>query len=108
MAVPRCAEGRSGWHPVTICGPAKRLRFEDPADVAQLVEHFTRNEGVPGSSPGVGFRPFAGVSSALATRRAVFGYETGTYFDRFTLSEVVISSRSSGAICRYFAPFSPN
>jgi hypothetical protein len=27
-----------------------------PADVAQLVEHFTRNEGVPGSSPGVGFR----------------------------------------------------
>lgn len=32
---------------------------EDPeipanADVAQLVEHFTRNEGVPGSSPGVG------------------------------------------------------
>ena len=25
-----------------------------PADVAQLVEHFTRNEGVPGSSPGVG------------------------------------------------------
>jgi hypothetical protein len=27
------------------------------ADVAQLVEHFTRNEGVPGSSPGVGFIP---------------------------------------------------
>jgi hypothetical protein len=26
------------------------------ADVAQLVEHFTRNEGVPGSSPGVGSR----------------------------------------------------
>ena len=25
------------------------------ADVAQLVEHFTRNEGFPGSSPGVGF-----------------------------------------------------
>jgi hypothetical protein len=25
-----------------------------PADVAQLVEHFTRNEGVPGSNPGVG------------------------------------------------------
>ncbi len=24
------------------------------ADVAQLVEHFTRNEGVPGSIPGVG------------------------------------------------------
>jgi hypothetical protein len=25
------------------------------ADVAQLVEHFTRNEGVAGSSPAVGF-----------------------------------------------------
>jgi hypothetical protein len=32
-----------------------------PADVAQLVEHFTRNEGVPGSSPGVGFRRLAGI-----------------------------------------------
>jgi hypothetical protein len=29
-------------------------RLIRPADVAQLVEHFTRNEGVPGSSPGVG------------------------------------------------------
>ena len=28
---------------------------EEPADVAQLVEHFTRNEGVRGSSPRVGF-----------------------------------------------------
>jgi hypothetical protein len=26
-----------------------------PADVAQLVEHFTRNEGVRGSNPRVGF-----------------------------------------------------
>src|SRR4249920_1345073 len=32
-------------------GPAADL-----ADVAQLVEHFTRNEGVPGSSPGVGLK----------------------------------------------------
>jgi hypothetical protein len=32
------------------------------ADVAQLVEHFTRNEGVPGSSPGVGSSWFAGIS----------------------------------------------
>jgi hypothetical protein len=31
-----------------------------PADVAQLVEHFTRNEGVPGSSPGVGSVNHAG------------------------------------------------
>jgi hypothetical protein len=27
-----------------------------PADVAQLVEHFTRNEGVRGSNPRVGLR----------------------------------------------------
>ena len=36
---------------------AEALRIQEvpaPADVAQLVEHFTRNEGVPGSSPGVG------------------------------------------------------
>ncbi len=33
----------------------KRLTYIGRADVAQLVEHFTRNEGVPGSSPGVGF-----------------------------------------------------
>ena len=38
-------------------GPGMRKIREIPAnaDVAQLVEHFTRNEGVPGSSPGVGF-----------------------------------------------------
>ena len=35
--------------------PGPALPFRTPlADVAQLVEHFTRNEGVPGSSPGVG------------------------------------------------------
>ena len=35
------------------------LLAEGPAhaDVAQLVEHFTRNEGVPGSNPGVGLAP---------------------------------------------------
>jgi hypothetical protein len=36
------------------------------ADVAQLVEHFTRNEGVPGSSPGVGSRDLQGKSAWLA------------------------------------------
>jgi hypothetical protein len=38
-------------------GPGTRKIREIPAsaDVAQLVEHFTRNEGVPGSIPGVGF-----------------------------------------------------
>ena len=33
----------------------RRLDFAGRADVAQLVEHFTRNEGVAGSSPAVGF-----------------------------------------------------
>jgi len=36
------------------------------ADVAQLVEHFTRNEGVPGSSPGVGFASVKGLGRHLA------------------------------------------
>jgi hypothetical protein len=42
-----------------------------PADVAQLVEHFTRNEGVPGSSPGVGFANSLQTSafSGLRSRR---------------------------------------
>jgi hypothetical protein len=39
---------RSGTRKMRIC------RYF--ADVAQLVEHFTRNEGVPGSSPGVGLK----------------------------------------------------
>src|SRR4051812_5997562 len=33
---------------------ARGCDLQGIADVAQLVEHFTRNEGVPGSSPGVG------------------------------------------------------
>ena len=41
----------AGW----FDGSRPRLDWGSPADVAQLVEHFTRNEGVPGSSPGVGF-----------------------------------------------------
>jgi hypothetical protein len=37
-------------------GPRRRRirEISANADVAQLVEHFTRNEGVPGSIPGVG------------------------------------------------------
>ena len=31
------------------------LECPEPAGVAQLVEHIIRNDGVPGSSPGVGF-----------------------------------------------------
>jgi hypothetical protein len=43
-------------------GPGTRKIQEIPAnaDVAQLVEHFTRNEGVPGSIPGVGFGGLVG------------------------------------------------
>ena len=37
-----------------MCNGPAALHFGRLADVAQLVEHFTRNEGVPGSSPGVG------------------------------------------------------
>src|SRR6478735_4726478 len=40
-------------------------RFAGPADVAQLVEHFTRNEGVPGSSPGVGFERRCRIAASL-------------------------------------------
>src|SRR5262245_64025498 len=42
-----------------------------PADVAQLVEHFTRNEGVPGSSPGVGLKRFLGAVLAAGVLAAV-------------------------------------
>ena len=34
---------------------ATALPWDVRADVAQLVEHFTRNEGVRGSNPRVGF-----------------------------------------------------
>ena len=42
------------------------------ADVAQLVEHFTRNEGVPGSSPGVGFSNQAGLRRSRGRERGVW------------------------------------
>src|SRR6201987_154378 len=44
-ASPRCWEGRS------VSG----LQFRAQADVAQLVEHITRKDGVRGSNPRVGF-----------------------------------------------------
>ena len=51
--------------------PAKRakagLTCRTYADVAQLVEHFTRNEGVPGSSPGVGFEKALLISAFRAS-----------------------------------------
>jgi hypothetical protein len=58
------------------------------ADVAQLVEHFTRNEGVPGSSPGVGsgespaksrvFGFLLDGATASVVRTAARGYTGGT------------------------------
>ena len=56
-----CPEQRPTNSPVLAppaSGPESRRIRETPADadVAQLVEHFTRNEGVPGSNPGVGSR----------------------------------------------------
>src|ERR671933_161863 len=39
-----------------------------PADVAQLVEHFTRNEGVRGSSPRVGSIPLPAFRRGMAFR----------------------------------------
>ena len=38
---------------------ARAARLRVPADVAQLVEHITRNDGVRGSSPRVGFPGFS-------------------------------------------------
>src|SRR6266508_7009853 len=69
-----------------------RLDCVSRADVAQLVEHFTRNEGVPGSSPGVGLLGFAGVLSGLVRGRALESLKKGTrrvHLDPFTDKEGV-------------------
>src|SRR5215207_9526706 len=75
---PRYTLGRAGSQPRA----AARLRPR--ADVAQLVEHFTRNEGVPGSSPGVGSSKAPLRSGAFCFSGAVrkwradpTGYQTG-------------------------------
>src|SRR6476661_167045 len=45
-------------------------RYDPPrADVAQLVEHFTRNEGVSGSNPLVGF-PYRAANAVVRRTRA--------------------------------------
>jgi hypothetical protein len=57
LPLPRAATDRDFAAPVQPKTGPKRRRYEEipaNADVAQLVEHFTRNEGVPGSIPGVG------------------------------------------------------
>ena len=63
--------------PVSAARPA--LHSLGPADVAQLVEHFTRNEGVPGSSPGVGFALALGLRNDQAPSgpRFVSGSDLG-------------------------------
>src|SRR5215212_136554 len=50
--------------------PARRLDFARRADVAQLVEHFTRNEGVSGSNPLVGSQERPAIARGrMAARR---------------------------------------
>ena len=74
-----------------------RIWLSSRADVAQLVEHFTRNEGVPGSSPGVGFLAYLqgfcriGEASApaLAPPLDAFRVRNGYVRDPFSLDEVV-------------------
>ena len=104
---PLDAGGRSG----TPARPGyTRIRLSSPADVAQLVEHFTRNEGVPGSSPGVGFLSYLqGVSSDQATpaRRSRPSWsgsrvQKGYVRDLFSVSEVVPPKGQHGPVCRYF------
>ena len=71
-----------GPPPVSAARPA--LHSLGPADVAQLVEHFTRNEGVPGSSPGVGFALALGLRNERGPFRASirlwvrFGSDSGS------------------------------
>ena len=60
------------------------------ADVAQLVEHFTRNEGVRGSSPRVGFWLICRDFSTLGNSgEPLGGYETGTSLDAVPSGEGV-------------------
>ena len=70
-APPR-TEARRGrdqrpWQAGSGGGPP--LDFGCLADVAQLVEHFTRNEGVPGSSPGVGSPGERGMPAVVRIKR---------------------------------------
>ncbi len=53
------------------------------AGVAQLVEHFIRNEGVPGSSPGVGFAPEPCAAARAATGEATYAIGVPTALETF-------------------------
>ena len=52
--------------------------YQARADVAQLVEHFTRNEGVRGSSPRVGFQDYCAIVGEL---RAAHHQPVACYLD---------------------------
>jgi hypothetical protein len=78
-----------------FCSPAQpemgRSRPKIPeipasADVAQLVEHFTRNEGVPGSSPGVGSEKAPQMARVCRWCSRAYLVETG---HRFGLSSLL-------------------
>jgi hypothetical protein len=68
---------------------------------------FPRNEGSAVRIRASALACFAGLSTLLVALRAALGYETGTCFDPFAVSEVVVSSQSSVPICRCFDSFAP-
>ncbi len=74
-------------HPCAQAAPkGTRAGEETPYFQALRVpEHFTRNEGVRGSSPRVGFARFAGISSRWTIAGLLGGYETGTSLDSLPL-----------------------
>ena len=81
---------------------AAALDWAVPADVAQLVEHFTRNEGVRGSSPRVGFRSQA-VPPSLRGDERPFGSLLGHYFLLVRLaahSDLALRLRSTPKVLR--------
>jgi hypothetical protein len=59
-----------------------------------------RNEGVPGSSPGVGFGAFAGLSLARQRAKPSPGYLRGTFDDPFTIHDRVGDAPHLGPFCR--------
>ena len=71
-------------------------KVETLADVAQLVEHFTRNEGVRGSSPRVGLSETpanAGVSSFASHPHAGRGQHRGQHDPRGAVDPAALALR---------------
>jgi hypothetical protein len=66
------------------------LQTDPFSHFSKLPRSLDRAEGVPGPSPGVGFRPLCRSFLLQWQRRRTFlGYETGTFSDLFTVSEGV-------------------